>query len=160
MMTALRDRTLILAFGLALLVLVLDQASKLLVLDALLAEPRVIEVTSFLNFVLAWNRGVSFGMFSDADIGPWIFFAIAVIFSIVMAVWIVRTDVPLLRIALGLLIGGAIGNAIDRVLYGAVVDFLDVHALGWHFWTFNVADAAITVGAILLVADSLFRRPT
>lgn len=156
-------RSLPLAGGLAGLALILDQLSKLAIVDHLLADRAaggsgLIEVTPFLNLRMAWNPGVSFGMLGDGDIGPWMFFGFSAVFSVVLAVWMVRTSGTVLRYGLGLMIGGAIGNAIDRVRWGAVADFLDVHAFGWHFWTFNVADAAISVGAVLLIADSLFRR--
>lgn len=158
-------RSLPLAAGLAVLTLVLDQVSKLWIVDHILAARAaggfgLIEVTPFLNLTLTWNRGVSFGFLGDGAIGPWLFFAFASTFAVALAVWMVRGDGALLRFGLALMIGGALGNAIDRLRWGAVADFLDVHAFGWHFWTFNVADAGISVGAALLIADSLFRRPS
>lgn len=146
-------------YGLLLtaVVLVLDQASKTAVVDALAGTRRVIEVLPFLNIVMAWNPGVSFGLFSDAA-GPWVLFGVAAVFSVVLLVWLWKAEGRLLQLALGLMIGGALGNAIDRVRWGAVADFIDFHLGGWHFWAFNVADSAITVGAVLLIADSLFRR--
>jgi len=156
---ALVRHSLPLAAGLAALAFVLDQVSKLILVDTLLRDGPI-TVTPFFNLALAWNRGVSFGMFSDGAVGPWLFFAFSALFSVGLAVWLVRTDGTALRYGLGLMVGGAMGNAIDRMRWGAVADFLDVHAFGWHFWTFNVADAAISVGAALLIADSLFRRPS
>lgn len=144
--------------GLAALVVALDQATKQWIVGSAMREARVIEVLPFLNIVMAWNRGVSFGLFNDDGLSPWVFFTIAVVFSIAMTVWMARTRSRLLAAALGLMIGGALGNAVDRVRWGAVADFIDLHVAGWHWPAFNVADAAITVGAVLLVADSLFRR--
>lgn len=157
-MPAARRKGVVLGLALAAVIILIDQVVKLWVVGTMQADPRVIEVTPFLNLVMAWNRGVSFGMFSDAALGPWVFLAVAVGFSGVLAVWMARSDSRLLRLALALMIGGALGNAIDRVRWGAVADFVDVHAFGWHFWAFNVADAAISIGAVLLIADSLFRR--
>ena len=102
------------------------------------------------------NRGASFGIFSDAP--GWASIALivfAIIISIVLAIWMWQAQETLLSVALGLVIGGAIGNVIDRIRFGAVVDFLDFHAGGWHWPAFNVADSAITLGVILLILDSL-----
>lgn len=153
-----RRKGAVLGLVLAAVIILVDQLVKLWVVGTMQADPRVIEVTPFLNLVMAWNRGVSFGMFADAEFGPWVFLGVAVVFSVVLAVWMWRSDSRLLRLALAAMIGGALGNAIDRVRWGAVADFVDVHAFGWHFWAFNVADAAISIGAVLLIADSLFRR--
>lgn len=153
-------RSLAWGLGLAAVIVALDQVSKILILDHLMADPRVIVLTPFLNIVVAWNTGVSFGMFNDGTVSPWLFFGLSSAVSVALAVWMARTE-PTARwliAALAMIIGGAMGNAIDRVRWGAVFDFIDVHAFGWHWPAFNVADAGITVGAVLLVADSLFRR--
>lgn len=151
-------RSLLGGLGLAAGIIVLDQVTKYLVLFGLLQDTRLIEVTPFFNLVTAWNTGVSFGIMGAQNLSPWFFFALSVGVSIALGVWMARTRSRVLVVALGLMIGGAIGNAIDRVRWGAVFDFLDVHAMGWHWPAFNVADAAIVVGAALLVLDSLFRR--
>lgn len=144
--------------GLAAVVLLTDQLSKLWIVNSVMADGgQVIEVTPFLNLVMAWNRGVSFGMLSGI-LTPWSLLGFAILFSILLGVWLWRTPVLWVRIGLGLMIGGALGNAIDRVRWGAVADFVDVHAFGWHFWAFNVADSGISIGAALLILDSLFRR--
>lgn len=144
--------------GLAAVLLAADQASKLWIVNTVMAQgDTVIPVTSFLNIVMAWNPGVSFGMLSGV-LTPWTLLGFSVLFSIVLGVWLWKTPVLWLRLGLGAMIGGALGNAIDRVRWGAVADFVDVHALGWHFWAFNVADAAISTGAAILILDSLFRR--
>ncbi|MBO6518616.1 MAG: lipoprotein signal peptidase [Rhodospirillales bacterium] len=145
--------------AIAALMLVLDQVSKIWILTDVMNPPRVIEITPFFNLVLAWNRGVSFGMFSaESEIGPWLLTALAVAIMIALAVWLWRATSRLSVIALGMIIGGAAGNVIDRLQHGAVTDFLDFHAFGYHWPAFNVADSAICVGAVILVLESLFTR--
>ena len=137
----------------ALAILLLDQASKAMVL-ALLAEP--IRVTGFFNLVLVWNRGVSFGMLGGLGASaPWLLIGLALAVAVALTIWLWRETRLLTGLALGLVIGGALGNAIDRVRFGAVVDFLDFHLSGYHWPAFNVADSAIVVGAGLLVLDGL-----
>lgn len=140
-------------------VLVLDQITKWLILDLVMQPPRVIEVTPFFNLVMVWNRGVSFGMFAgEADVVRWVLIAVALAITALMLVWLRRADRRFVATALGLVIGGAIGNVVDRLRFGAVADFLDLHLLGYHWPAFNVADAGITIGVALLVVDSLFGR--
>jgi len=148
-----------LRFGLAAaaLVIVLDQLSKLWIVEVVMQPPQVIPVTSFFNLVMAWNRGVSFGLLDPgSEAGRWLLIAVALAIVAALGVWLWRIEQRLLGLAIGLIIGGALGNVIDRLRFGAVADFLDVHAAGWHFPAFNVADSAITVGATLIVADALF----
>jgi signal peptidase II len=143
--------------GLAGLVIVLDQITKLAVLR-FFAPGEGLEITSFFNLVLVFNRGAAFSFLADAGgWQKWFFLVLALGIS----AWIIgmlkkHADEVLLALALSLVLGGALGNVIDRVLYGAVVDFLDFHLAGWHFPAFNVADSAITVGAVLLVWEQLF----
>lgn len=141
---------------LALSVLLLDQASKWLVLQTL--DPyRPVTVTPFFNLVLVWNKGVSFGMLAGAGhASPWLLSALAAAIGALLVVWLIREPRPLTRLALWLVLAGAVGNLIDRVRFGAVVDFLDFHALGYHWPAFNVADSAIVLGAGAILADSLF----
>ena len=145
-------RWLLLAGG----VVALDQASKFVAVAALAGKSPV-EVTPFFNLVLVYNRGAAFSFLAGA--GGWqreLFTAIAVIASL-WIVWLLRRypQQSLFCLALSLVLGGAVGNVIDRVMIGAVVDFLDFHAWGWHWPAFNVADSAITCGAVLLVWDGL-----
>ena len=136
----------------------LDQFSKLWILNDVMVPPRVIEVTPFFNLVLGWNRGVSFGMFNTASVyGPWLLTGLAMAIVTALGIWLWRADSKWVACALGLVIGGAIGNVVDRVRFGAVVDFLDVHAFGYHWPAFNVADSAIFIGAAILILESLFR---
>jgi len=141
----------------AVLVFAVDQASKWLMLDVM-TPPRIIEVTGFFNLVLAWNTGVSFSLFSGSgDLGRWLLCGVAVVVSAVILVWMGRSDRKLLVGGFGAIVGGALGNALDRVIHGAVVDFLDFHAAGWHWPAFNAADSAITLGVVAVLADGLFR---
>jgi signal peptidase II len=111
----------------------------------------------FLNFRMAWNRGVNFGLFAhDADVMRWVLIALALAISVWVWMW-VRREAPgaMVRISAGLLIGGALGNVIDRVIYGAVADFLNMSCCGFHNpFSFNLADVAIFVGAFGLVVFS------
>jgi signal peptidase II len=151
-------RWLLLAAG----VVALDQATKFVAVAALTGKAPV-EVMPFFNLVLVYNRGAAFSFLAGA--GGWqreLFTAIAVIASL-WIVWLLRRypQQTLFCLALSLVLGGAVGNVIDRVMIGAVVDFLDFHAYGWHWPAFNVADSAITCGAVLLVWDGLRGiRPT
>jgi signal peptidase II len=145
-----------LAYGLAALVIVLDQLSKWWILE-LVRLPERLSVPVFPGFSLTmvWNRGVSFGLFrADEDFGRWLLAAFSLAAAVALALWARRAERPLLAVSLGLVIGGALGNLIDRVRFGAVVDFLDFSGL-WFPWVFNVADSAITVGVILLLLDSV-----
>ena len=140
----------------SILTIFFDQLSKWWILNVIMVPANTIPVTQFFNLVLVHNRGASFGIFSDAP--GWASIALivfAIIISIVLAIWMWQAQETLLSVALGLVIGGAIGNVIDRIRFGAVVDFLDFYAGGWHWPAFNVADSAITLGVILLILDSL-----
>lgn len=141
--------------GVFLLILVLDFLTKQWAL-ARLTDQGFIEVTSFFNLVLVWNRGVSFGMFqAGSEEGRWLLVGVALVVSAVLVIWLWRERRSLPRLAVWLILAGALGNVVDRVRYGAVVDFLDFHAFGYHWPAFNVADSAIVVGAVALVGDSL-----
>lgn len=148
-----------LGLSVALLVAILDQLTKQWMMGWLGDPYRVVEVTGFFNLVTVWNRGVSFGMFNAAgDAGPWILSALAVAVSIALGVWMRRAESRTLAVSLGLVIGGALGNVVDRIIYGAVFDFLDVHAFGYHWPAFNLADSAITLGVVGILVDGLFDR--
>ncbi len=141
---------------LALLVAVLDQIGKWWILGYVMNPPTVIPVTPFFNLVLVWNRGVSFGILNQESTWiPWLLSAVAAAICAALLVWLRRAEGRWLAAALGLIIGGALGNLVDRLRFGAVVDFLDVHAGGYHWPAFNVADAAITVGVGILLIDAL-----
>jgi len=146
-------------FALAALVVAADQISKLAMLGAFAPDERV-AVTGFFNLVLVFNRGAAFSFLAGAPGWQTPFFAaIAVIAIVVVAVILLRSrGEPLMCAGLALIMGGALGNLIDRLRYGYVVDFLDFHAFGWHWPAFNVADSAITIGAGVLILESLLGR--
>jgi signal peptidase II len=142
----------------AAVVVALDQASKALVLACFSGDaPGERQVmTSFFNLALTYNRGISFGMFnSGAGVNAIIFsFAAAAIIAVLLY-WLTRATNPLLAIAIGLVIGGAVGNVIDRLRLGAVVDFLDFHLGALHWPAFNVADSAICIGVAAMLLDGM-----
>ncbi len=145
--------------GLAAAVLVADQITKWWIVFTVMQPPRIIPVTPFFNLVMGWNPGVSFGMLDwDFQATTWILSLVALAITAVLGVWLYRADRLRVAFGIGLVIGGAVGNVIDRVRWGAVVDFLDLHWAGYHWPAFNVADSAITVGALVLILDSLFVR--
>ncbi len=150
------------AGAIALLVgVILDQATKWLFLTHVMNPPRVIPVTSFFNFVLVYNRGVSFGMFgtgSIAEAGPWLLTAVTSAIVVVLIVWMVRSSDRWETVALGSIAGGAIGNIVDRVRQGAVTDFLDFYVGNWHWPAFNLADVFISCGVTLLLVRSFAVR--
>ncbi len=143
----------------AILLLIADQASKWWILDVVrLPELGRIEVLPFLNLTMVWNRGVTFGLLAgDAWWHQYALAGIAMAVAVALIVWMTRAENRLVALSLGLVLGGAVGNVIDRVRFGAVVDFIDVHAYGWHWYVFNVADSAIVIGVGLLLADALLR---
>jgi signal peptidase II len=144
--------------GVAALLVVLDQLSKWWVVGHLMNPPRRIELTSFFNLVMVWNEGVTFGIGNNVAWGRWLFAALALVIVVILIGWLWRSAHVWVLLALGLVIGGAIGNVIDRLRWGAVADFLDFHAFGWHWPAFNLADAGIVVGVLLLVLDALIGR--
>ena len=146
----------LMAYGVAAVVILLDQLSKYWVLDvAHLQDRSPIRVLPFFQLTMVWNPGVSFGMLrADSPTGRWLLVAFALAIVTALVVWARRISRPLLALAVGFMLGGALGNnLIDRVRYGAVADFLDFHAL-YFPWVFNIADSAITIGVALLLLDS------
>ena len=112
-----------------------------------------IRVTDFFDYVLVWNTGISYGMLGGLPV--WAIGLIMAVAIIALTVWWFRTDVLLVRVGLALAVGGALSNALDRLLYGAVADFFHFHWGQWSFYIFNLADVAITVGVILLLLDAV-----
>ena len=144
---------------LSALIVVADQLTKYVAVQSL-AAGKIVTVTPFFNLVLVYNSGAAFSILSDA--AGWqrgFFIAIAVVAS-AWIVYLLRKypHQHLFALALSLVLAGAVGNAIDRILFGAVIDFLDFHALGYHWPAFNVADSAITCGAALLIWDAIRPR--
>ncbi|MCJ2038053.1 signal peptidase II [Methylobacterium sp. J-059] len=137
--------------------LILDQASKLGLYfgtDLVLTQPW--RFGPYAEFVVVWNRGVSYGLFQqEGGIGRWLLVALSLAAALGLSVWMTRAGSRLLATALGLIAGGALGNAIDRAAYGAVFDFVHLHAGAWSWYVFNIADAAIVAGVVGLILDSV-----
>ena len=150
-------RVFLLVFG---VILSADQFSKHIMLDLLFDPLRYVEVNSVLNFVPVWNSGMSFGFLSDG--GIWVRIGLTVLAFLVSFwfVWMLPKLDWLQRYAGATIAGGAIGNAIDRLRFGRVVDFIDFHVGAWHWPAFNVADTAITIGAGLWAYSILFGQET
>ena len=152
-----------LARGLAVaaVVVILDQLSKAAILSHFAASAYDGErLTSFFSLVLVYNRGVSFGLFnagagSGAAANALLFSLAAALIVAGLVYWLRRVTSPLLAVAIGLIIGGAIGNVVDRIRLGAVVDFLDFHIGSWHWPAFNLADSAICIGVAAMLFDGL-----
>lgn len=147
--------------GVAGAVVILDQLSKAAVLGHFARNAFDGErITSFFNLVLVYNRGVSFGLFnagagSGVGLNALVFSLVAAAVVVGLVYWLRRASSPLLAIAIGLIIGGAVGNVVDRIRLGAVVDFLDFHIALWHWPAFNLADSAICVGVAAMLLDGL-----
>lgn len=145
-----------LAALIAVTTLALDQASKLYLLfvfELFLHEP--VSLGPFVELIVVWNRGISYGLLQqETDLGRWLLISFSLIVAIVLAVWMLRTPHRFLAASIALIVGGAIGNVIDRIAYGAVFDFVHVYVGTFSWYVFNIADAAIVAGVIGLVYDS------
>jgi signal peptidase II len=144
-------------FILALIVLMIDQGFKYVMIHVydLPGRGRVV-LTPFFDLVMVWNKGISYGLFQqDTALGRMVLLGITLLTVLALAIWLLRAQEVLLGLALGFIIGGALGNAIDRWVHGAVADFFSAHALGFHWYVFNLADAAIVAGVALLLYDTL-----
>ena len=144
--------------GLALVILIADQFTKVLIVGAYQLGDSTM-VTEFFNVVRVHNSGAAFSFLAGA--GGWQrwFFTVIGVSAALIILWLLKSHAgqKLFSFALACILGGAIGNVIDRLLYGYVVDFLDFHGLGWHFPAFNIADSAISIGAACLILDELLR---
>ncbi len=151
-------------FGLAvaLAAALIDQASKLWILFVLeLGIRESITVTPFLDLMLTWNTGISYGLFrQEGPLGQWALLALKAIAAVLLWIWLTRASSRLTALSLGLIIGGAVGNAIDRLAYGAVADFILFHitteTYSFQWYVFNLADVAIVAGVIGLIYETLF----
>lgn len=152
-----RNPHLSLGIAVAGAIFIADQIAKYLVLYGLELLPgeRLI-VAPFVDLVLTYNRGISYGLFpQDGEFGRWLLVAVKVVASVLFAFWLTRAQNAVVAVSLGLLIGGAVGNALDRMIHGAVVDFVSLHALGWRWYVFNLADTAIVAGVLGLLYDAV-----
>lgn len=175
-------RYFLLSFILICSIIIADQYSKWLVLETLLRNPapstdsffhwltthkkieffvneretfKTMTLASWLNLVVVWNRGISFGLFdSNSPNTPFILIGISMAVSLLMLIWLAMTPKRLIALPLALIIGGAVSNTLDRIRFGAVADFIDVHAGSYHWPAFNLADSCIVVGAALLMLES------
>lgn len=139
----------------AVVVVAIDQIAKLWAIGTFDAVPYRIEILPFFNLVLVWNRGISFGMFGGGVAPPWLLGVIALAVTVFLIQWLRKVETRILAVGLGLVIGGALGNVIDRFRLGAVTDFLDFYWGEFHWPAFNLADAAIFMGVVLLLLDAL-----
>jgi signal peptidase II len=140
---------------LAVIIFTADRITKILALKNF--SEQSIEVTPFFNLVLVWNRGISFGLFNNLDYyGPLILSIISLLIVGMLLLWLTTLEEKHLVLAVCSIISGALGNIIDRLQYGAVVDFLDFHLMGWHYPAFNIADSAIVLGIAFILFDSIF----
>ena len=139
-------------------VIILDQATKWWVVTIFMNPPRVVDVWPFFSVVMVWNRGITFGFLGDTPFwGQWAFVGLSLAIVAILLLWLRRAETKWRAAAIGLIIGGALGNVIDRVNYGAVADFLDFHVTGYHWPAFNFADSAITLGVAIMFFDALFK---
>jgi signal peptidase II len=142
----------------------LDQAVKLYLLFVFDLQTRgIVRLTPFLDLVLIWNKGISYGLFQqDGPLGQWVLLALTAAAVTLLWIWLARSTSRLMAVSLALIIGGAVGNAIDRVAYGAVADFVLLHltttSFSFKWYVFNVADAAIVAGVAGLLYDSVAGR--
>ena len=143
-----------------MVVLAADQASKWWILEGLhLPQLGRVDLLPVLSLTMVWNPGVTFGLFKAAgSAGAFMLVGVAVVIVAALALWLRRAESRLVALSLGAIAGGAIGNVLDRLRFGAVVDFIHVHVGGWSWYVFNVADAAIVCGVGALVLDGLLPR--
>ncbi|GAB4144559.1 MAG: signal peptidase II [Sphingomonadales bacterium] len=144
--------------AIAAAVLALDQAVKYWVLYVFGLPTRgSVEILPFFSLTMVWNEGVSLGLLeAGSDLGRWLLVGLTSAISVWIFLWLRRAPAGLTRLGLALVLGGAIGNIIDRVIYGAVADFVHLHAWNYDFYVFNVADSAITLGVIALIAEAVW----
>lgn len=146
---------------LSLVGLILDQALKLWLLHGYeLGLKGSVPIVPTIDFVLVWNYGISYGLFQQgSDLGRWLLAGFTVLAAVGLWIWAVRSTHKILAVGLGLVIGGALGNGVDRFAYGAVVDYVHFHVGDFSWYVFNLADVWIVVGVGILLLDSFFTRP-
>lgn len=152
-----KNKNLTNGFIVALIVLVADQLHKYIMLHEFgFINGRFVEVTSFFNLVMVWNYGISFGIMNEGENSKQALMLVIMMLAIIsfLVFWLRKAESKFQAVSIGLVIGGALGNMVDRIIYGAVADFLDFHINNYHWPAFNVADIAISVGVFLLVIES------
>lgn len=118
-----------------------------------------VQLAPFLNFVMVWNQGISFGMFDDGEGGfPVVLIGVALLISLLMIIWLALASRRTIALGISMIVGGAVGNVLDRVRFGAVADFVDMHVAGYHWPAFNLADSCIVLGALLLIVDTAVKK--
>lgn len=153
---SLRNRMLLIGLTTAFITLGFDQWVKWNLVPWLSMMGGRVEMSSWFNLALVWNPGISFGMFGEhPEISRIVFAVLTTVISSILLIWLTRIRCGRMATALGLVIGGAIGNLIDRLRWGAVADFLDFHMMGYHWPAFNIADSAIVVGVGVLIWHTL-----
>ena len=142
----------------AIILLILDQASKYAILYGLgLQEGQKIFLTQNIDLLMVWNRGISYGLFQqNSDLGRWLLVIVGLAACIFIWIWSNRAQTKCFCIGAALVIGGGLGNTIDRVIYGAVADFVSLHAFNFYWYVFNIADVAIVAGFALLLYDMIW----
>ena len=141
---------------LAAILVVADQLSKWWVLEGLLLPQKgSVPILPFLSFSMVWNKGISMGIPLGESLGRWGIVVLTLAISGWLVHWLMKTLRGFEAVSLALILGGAIGNLIDRFVHGAVVDFVHLHAWGYNFYVFNLADSAISIGVVLLIIDGL-----
>lgn len=147
--------------GVAVASVAIDQAHKWWMLRSVnIAERQPIEVTGFLDLVLVWNYGISYGLLAqDSVVGQWILIGVTVLVIVGLGVWLVSARRLSAAVGLGLLIGGALGNLIDRLVHGAVADFFSFHAYGFRWYVFNLADVMIVAGVAFVLYELWSGKP-
>ncbi|PLX34498.1 MAG: signal peptidase II [Hyphomicrobiales bacterium] len=144
----------------ALIACGLDQAHKYWMIHVFDMPHRgLVRLTPFFDLIMVWNRGISYGLFQQhSAFGQTVLIVISVVTVLALLVWIAQLSRRWAALSLGLIIGGAMGNAIDRMVYGAVADFFSLHAYGYHWYVFNLADMAIVAGVALLMYETFMGR--
>jgi len=147
-------------FGLsvALVAFVVDRLSKWWLIDVFgITERGIVKILPFFDVVMVWNRGISYGLFqADTGLGIAILASFAILVTVALSLWLARIHHPLMALSIGLIIGGAVGNIYDRIAFGAVADFFSLHAYGYYWYIFNIADIWIAIGVTLMIYDAFF----
>lgn len=151
-----------LGLAVAVFALLADQLHKYWMIEIFrIGEKERVEVTGFLDLVMVWNPGISFGQLpQDSDLGRSVLIGFSIAASIALLIWIIYAQTRLISVSVGLVLGGAIGNLIDRIVHGAVADFFSFHYAGYYWYVFNIADVAITLGVLGLILDLLMPSHT